>query len=154
MALNTLINWIAKDLRQGRGFALVVATSVSAVGLVTAAAMILIMPLTAETMIQAHITNDRIFMSLPKHWHDANQSNSHFSFRCRDSAFSTNQDRQEAVTISVAKPPSLSCRNSESAVALLSYNISLWTLAKHRTFVGAPLIPAAFSKEKHDMRPM
>ena len=152
MALETLISWISRDLRQGSGSALVLATLVSFVGLFTAAAITMTMPLRAEIMTQTHVVNDRIFFSPPKHWQNASAFNRHISIRCRNRAFSARQNSTEAVMISVTRSLSLSCRNSERPVALLSYNISLWSLAKHKILEGTPLMSAAIHEEDHDKR--
>jgi hypothetical protein len=136
MTLETLISWIGKDLKQGSGAALGVAILASVAGLFTATATILIMPLGVETIVMAHIANDRVYFAPPKHWQDAKAYNSQISVRCRDSELSIRQAGKEDMTISIAKPRSLSCRNSERPIVLFSYDISLWALAKHKILKG------------------
>jgi hypothetical protein len=152
MALETLISWIAKDLRHGRGSALGVAALVSVVGLFTATAILMTMPLSAETIIQAHIANNRVYFAPPKHWQYAKVVNRHLFIRCRYITFSKVQEGKEPMTESVPKPRSLSCQNSQRPVALLRYDISLWALAKHKILEGATLLPAAGRHVDYDTR--
>lgn len=152
MALETLISWIAKDLKQGSGAALGGAMLLSVVGIFTTTATILIMPLEVETIVLAYIANDRVHFAQPKQWQDANAYNNRVSVRCRDSELSIRQAGKGDMAISIVKPRFLSCQNSERPIVLFRYNISLWALAKHKIFKHVVLIPATGNNTDHDMR--